>query len=114
MRGCETSPGFIRSGILSGRCRRRTWRSCAAIELEVTDAYFDAPRTYNGHAGMQELFVAQAEVFDPFRLEPEEFLDAGERVVVIAHAYHAAVLKGAAIHAPGLWCGPDCAGWVAA
>jgi ketosteroid isomerase-like protein len=56
------------------------------IELEVSDAYFDAPRTYHGHAGMQELFAAQAEVFDPFRLEVEEFLDAGERVVVMARA----------------------------
>src|SRR5262245_42466761 len=28
------------------------------IELEVTDAYFDAPRTYYGRAGMQELFDA--------------------------------------------------------
>jgi ketosteroid isomerase-like protein len=56
------------------------------IELEVSDAYFDAPRTYRGHEGMRELFAAQAEVFDPFRLEPEEFLDAGDRVVVIARA----------------------------
>ena len=56
------------------------------IELEVSDAYFDAPRTYRGHEGMRELFAAQAEVFDPFRLEPEEFLDAGDQVVVIARA----------------------------
>ena len=56
------------------------------IELEVSDAYFDAPRTYRGHEGMRELFAAQAEVFAPFRLEPEEFLDAGDQVVVIASA----------------------------
>ena len=56
------------------------------IELEVSDAYFDAPRKYHGYSGMRELFVAQAEVFDPFRLEPEEFLDAGDRVVVMARA----------------------------
>jgi ketosteroid isomerase-like protein len=56
------------------------------IELEVSDAYFDAPRTYRGHEGMRELFAAQAQVFDPFRLEPDEFLDAGDRVVVIARA----------------------------
>jgi ketosteroid isomerase-like protein len=56
------------------------------IELEVSDAYLDAPRTYQGHEGMRELFAAQAEVFDPFRLEPEEFLDAGDQVVVIARA----------------------------
>ena len=56
------------------------------IELEVSDAYFDAPRTYHGHEGMRELFAAQAEVFDPFRLEPEEFLDAGDQVVVMARA----------------------------
>ena len=56
------------------------------IELQVSDAYFDAPRTYHGHEGIRELFAAQAEVFDPFRLEPEELLDAGDRVLVIARA----------------------------
>ena len=56
------------------------------IELQVSDAYFDAPRTYRGHEGMRELFAAQAEVFDPSRLEPEEFLDAGTHVLVIARA----------------------------
>jgi len=56
------------------------------IELEVSDAYFDAPHRYRGHEGMRELFAAQAEVFDPFRLEPEEFLDAGDQVVVMARA----------------------------
>ena len=56
------------------------------IELQVSDAYFDAPRTYRGHEGMRQLFAAQAEVFDPFRLEPEEFLDAGDRVLVMARA----------------------------
>ena len=56
------------------------------IELEVSDAYFDAPRTYHGHEGMRELFAAQADVFDPFRLDPEEFLDAGDQVVVMARA----------------------------
>ena len=56
------------------------------IELQVSDAYFDAPRTYRGHEGMRQLFAAQAEVFDPFRLEPEEFFDAGDRVVVTARA----------------------------
>ena len=56
------------------------------IELEVSDAYFDAPRTYRGHEGMRELFAAQAGVFNPFRLETEEFLDAGDRVVVMVRA----------------------------
>jgi ketosteroid isomerase-like protein len=56
------------------------------IELEVSDAYFDAPRTFHGHDGMREIFAAQAEVFSPFRLEPKEFVDAGDRVVVMARA----------------------------
>jgi ketosteroid isomerase-like protein len=56
------------------------------IELEVSDAYFDAPRTYRGHDGMRELFAAQAEVFNPFRLNPETFLDAGDQVLVVVRA----------------------------
>ena len=65
-----------------------------AVELEVSDAYFDAPRTYRGHEGMRELFAAQAEVFDPFRLEPEEFLDADDQVVVLARAGGVARMSG--------------------
>ena len=56
------------------------------IELEVSDAYFDEARKYLGHQGMQELFAAQQEVFDPFRIEVDELIDAGERVVALVRA----------------------------
>ena len=80
---------IVRSGLeafTEGNLEAVFAASDPCIELEVSDAYFDAPRTYRGHDGMRELFAAQADVFDPFRLEPEEFLDAGDQVVVMARA----------------------------
>ena len=57
-----------------------------AIELHISDAYFDAPQTYHGYDGYRQLFAAQAEVFEDFRLEPEEFLESGEQVLAIVRA----------------------------
>lgn len=68
-----------------------------AIVLEVSDTYLDAPQTYRGHAGMRELFAAQSRVFDPFRLEPEEILDAGDQVLVMARAGGLARASGAEV-----------------
>lgn len=57
-----------------------------AVELHVSDAYFDAPHTYRGYDGYRQLFAAQTEVFEGFRVEPEEFLDAGDQVLAIVWA----------------------------
>jgi uncharacterized protein len=57
-----------------------------AVEVHVSDAYFDAPHMYRGHEGLRELFRAQAEVFDEFRAVPERFLDAGDQVLAIVRA----------------------------
>jgi ketosteroid isomerase-like protein len=57
-----------------------------AIELHVSDAYFDAPHTYHGHEGYRNLVAAQVEVFDEFRAEPEHFFDAGEDVLALVRA----------------------------
>ena len=71
-----------------------------AIELEVSDAYFDEARKYRGHQGMQELFVAQQEVFDPFRIEVDELIDAGERVVALVRAGGIARASGIEVFGP--------------
>jgi ketosteroid isomerase-like protein len=40
------------------------------------------PRTYHGHTGVREALASSDESFDRFELEPEEFIGAGDYVVV--------------------------------
>jgi ketosteroid isomerase-like protein len=59
--------------------------------LELVDPEFEMatppeltlePSTYRGHAGLRRYFETFYEVMDEVRFEPEEFIDAGDRVVV--------------------------------
>jgi uncharacterized protein len=40
------------------------------------------PATYRGHEGLRRYFESFYEVMDEVRFEPEEFIDAGDQVVV--------------------------------
>jgi uncharacterized protein len=40
------------------------------------------PATYRGHDGLRRYFESFYEVMDEVRFEPEEFIDAGDQVVV--------------------------------
>lgn len=57
--------------------------------LVATDAQFDMsgrvfnPDVYTGKAGLRRLLREIREVWDEFRVTPERFVDAGDRVVVI-------------------------------
>jgi ketosteroid isomerase-like protein len=42
------------------------------------------PATYRGHDGLRHYFDSFYEIMDEVRFEPEEFIDAGDRVVVPA------------------------------
>jgi ketosteroid isomerase-like protein len=42
------------------------------------------PATYRGHDGMRRYFESFYEIMDEVRFEPQEFIDAGDRVVVPA------------------------------
>jgi ketosteroid isomerase-like protein len=42
------------------------------------------PATYKGHDGLRRYFESFYEIMDEVRFEPEEFIDAGDRVVVPA------------------------------
>jgi ketosteroid isomerase-like protein len=59
--------------------------------LDFIDPEFEAttspelspePSTYRGHEGLRRYFDSFYEVMEEIRFEPEEFIDAGERVVV--------------------------------
>jgi ketosteroid isomerase-like protein len=57
--------------------------------LVATDAQIDMsrrvfnPDVYRGQAGLRRLLQEIREVWDEFRVTPERFVDAGDRVVVI-------------------------------
>jgi len=59
------------------------------MDLLDPEIVFDAsrrevnPRTYVGMDGMRRMLADRDEVWDEFRTEPREFVDAGDRVVVI-------------------------------
>lgn len=40
------------------------------------------PSTYRGHDGLRDYFDSFYEIMEEVRFEPEEFIDAGDRVVV--------------------------------
>jgi ketosteroid isomerase-like protein len=46
------------------------------------DRILDTPRAYHGHEGIVQMTAEAAESFKDHRYEPEEFIDAGDRVVV--------------------------------
>jgi ketosteroid isomerase-like protein len=60
-----------------------------AIRYLEPDVVLDAtqrrinPKTYNGVEGMRAMLADRDEVWEEFRLEPDEFVDAGEWIVVI-------------------------------
>jgi ketosteroid isomerase-like protein len=41
------------------------------------------PRTYHGHQGMLDALASSEEYFEGFALEPEQFIGAGDYVVVV-------------------------------
>ncbi len=51
--------------------------------------------TYRGHEGIKELLRLTDEVFDEFRYEVEDILDAGDSVVVLGRVYARGVQSGA-------------------
>jgi ketosteroid isomerase-like protein len=57
-----------------------------APEFQVRDRESSPDReTRHGKEGIKELFASYMEAFDALRLEPEEFIDAGDQIVVSLH-----------------------------
>ena len=53
-----------------------------AVHIDMTRRVFNAA-TYDGHAGLERLAEEIRDVWTQFESRPEEFLDAGDKVVVI-------------------------------
>jgi ketosteroid isomerase-like protein len=52
------------------------------VQIDMSHRVFN-PDTYEGHAGLRRLGQEIREVWEEFRITPERFVDAGDRVVVI-------------------------------
>jgi ketosteroid isomerase-like protein len=70
------------------------------------DVIFDAtrriinPKTYAGIAGVRAMLAERDEVWGEFRMEPDEFVDAGDRVVVIGRWVAKGRGSGAEVNQP--------------
>jgi ketosteroid isomerase-like protein len=58
------------------------------VQVEIHTGRPDLPETetLHGHAGFLENLRQLTEVFDEIEIEPEEFIEAGENLVVVVHA----------------------------
>ena len=56
--------------------------------------------TYRGHEGLADLAETWRQMFDELRVEPEEFIDAGDYVIVPARARGRGTNSGAEIDMP--------------
>jgi ketosteroid isomerase-like protein len=57
-----------------------------APEFQVRDRESSPDReTRHGKEGIKQLFASYMEAFDALRLEPNEFIDAGDQIVVCLH-----------------------------
>jgi ketosteroid isomerase-like protein len=52
------------------------------VQIDMTRRVIN-PDTYEGHAGLRRLGDEVREVWVEFTIEPERFIDAGDRVIVI-------------------------------
>jgi ketosteroid isomerase-like protein len=58
------------------------------------------PKTYAGIAGVRAMLAERDEVWGEFRMEPDEFVDAGDRVVVIGRWVAKGRGSGAEVNQP--------------
>jgi ketosteroid isomerase-like protein len=55
------------------------------VEIDLSARSLN-PDVYRGHSGVERLISEVLEIWEEFAFEPEEFVDAGDRVVVIVRA----------------------------
>jgi ketosteroid isomerase-like protein len=56
-------------------------RMAPQIRYDLSERVFN-PAVYEGHDGVRRMIEDMGEVWDDFHLEPLEFIDAGDKVVV--------------------------------
>ena len=74
------------------------------VEFHVSGAFPDLDRMYHGHEGVKKLNEALNDPWVALSLEPEKFIDAGSRVLVLSR-FHARGRDGMEMtrHLANLW-----------
>jgi ketosteroid isomerase-like protein len=78
----------------------------AALDEDVewtTPMILPSGGTYRGHAGVEALFGALAEVWQEMSVEPEEFIDAGDTIVVVVRERAAGAERSTDTQAIHIW-----------
>jgi ketosteroid isomerase-like protein len=52
------------------------------FEMEIPPDVGPEPQTVRGHEGIRRWFEAASDALEEIRMEPEEFIEAGDRVIV--------------------------------
>ncbi|MDX6588557.1 MAG: SnoaL-like polyketide cyclase [Solirubrobacterales bacterium] len=79
---------------VSGLMERRDWAGMADVvdpdvELHGTVGGLEEGKILRGHAQIIEAFDRETEeAWDEHRIEPQEFLDVGDRVLILHREYH--------------------------
>ena len=72
------------------------WTDIDADAVFVIDPDSFVAGTYRGHEGIRELLRLTAEVFDEFRYEVDDMVDAGDAVLVLSRLCVRGIQSGAA------------------
>ena len=61
------------------------FRECfdEGLEVRIPDAYPEGAQVFRGRGGLKRWVASTNEIWEEWRFEPERFLDAGDRVVVL-------------------------------
>lgn len=57
------------------------------VKFYLSGVFPDLDRMYRGHEGIQELNDQLNAPWEEFSLEPDRFVDIGERVLVLSHSH---------------------------
>lgn len=74
------------------------------VEFYLSGVFPDLDRMYRGHEGIQELNDQLNAPWEEFSLEPDRFIDIGERVLVLSHS-HGRGRDGIKVRLPSPICG---------
>ena len=59
--------------------------------------------TYRGHDGVRQWMAESDAAFEDLRVEPQEFRDAGHRVLMLGHVYARGRASGVDVDSPIAW-----------
>jgi uncharacterized protein len=101
----EANVGLARKGykeFLQGKLSNVVRMIDPAFEAHLPEG-LPGPRTYRGQDGFLAAVREQLEVFEEWTLEPQEFIDAGDRVLVLVHQRGRGRLSGVEVNVYTAW-----------